>query len=292
MAKPGYWQDKLILVTGGSSGIGLAAARQLAAGGAHVWLTARRQKNLAAALEELEAQRVSSRQKFGFTSADLSDPAQARHIIFELTRQAGVPDVLINSAGITHPGYVHELSLEKFEQLMQVNYFGTVYMTKAVLPAMMQRGSGQIINISSMAGYVGVFGYSAYGASKYAVTGFSEVIRAELKPCGIRVSVVFPPDTDTPQLTYEEPFKPPETRAISGNARALSAETVARSMLRQAEKGRFRIYPGFDSRLFHLAISKLPSALVFAILDLLADSATRKKTTRSGDPAHPDRKNK
>ncbi len=71
--------------------------------------------------------------------------------------------------------------MEVFERLMQVNYFGTVYVTTAVLPAMLKRGSGHIINISSMAGYLGVFGYSAYGASKYAVTGFSEVLRAEMK---------------------------------------------------------------------------------------------------------------
>jgi 3-dehydrosphinganine reductase len=198
-------------------------------------------------------------------------------VVFEVTQAVGVPDVLINSAGITHPGYVHELSLEKFMELMQVNYFGTVYMTKAILPGMMARGSGHIINISSMAGYVGVFGYSAYGASKYAVTGFTEVLRAEMKSHGIRVSVVFPPDTDTPQLAYEEPFKPAETRAISGNAKALTAEHVARSMLAQAGRGAFRIYPGFDSRLFHIATSKLPSSLVFMIMDCITASAIRKK---------------
>jgi 3-dehydrosphinganine reductase len=130
-----------------------------------------------------------------------------------------------------------------------------------------------------MAGYLGVFGYSAYGASKYAVAGFSEVLRAEMKPHGIRVSVAFPPDTDTPQLAYEEPFKPAETKAISGNAKALPADKVARSILQQAEKGHFMIFPGTDSRLFYLLSSKLPKNLVFTVLDMMAKSGKKNNKT-------------
>jgi len=272
-----YWKDKIALVTGGSSGIGLAAAKQLAAQGAHVWLAARRKEMLDAALKDVEAARRDPSQRFGVAAVDVADPRQAAQAVETVTRSAGAPDVVINSAGITHPGYVQELPLEIFGRLMQVNYFGTLYVTKAVLPAMIQRRSGHIINISSMAGYVGVFGYSAYGASKFAVAGFSEVLRAEMKPHGIRVSVAFPPDTDTPQLAYEQPFKPAETKAISGTAKALSAETVARSILKQAEKGHFFIFPGFDSRLFYLLTSKLPKSLVFAILDQMAAAGRKKK---------------
>ncbi len=272
-----YWNKKVVLITGGSSGIGLAAAKQLAAAGAQVWLTARRREVLEAALKEVEAARRDPSQFCGIFPADVSDPEQAARVVETVTKSAGAPDAVFNSAGITQPGYVHELSLEVFDRLMQVNYFGTVYMTTAVLPAMMERGSGHIINISSMAGYLGVFGYSAYGATKFAVAGFSEVLRAEMKPHGIRVSVAFPPDTDTPQLAYEEPFKPAETKAISGNAKALSAEKVARSILQQAEKGYFLIFPGTDSRLFYLLASKLPKSLVFAILDQMAASGKKSK---------------
>jgi 3-dehydrosphinganine reductase len=277
MTQNQYWNKKVVLITGGSSGIGLAAAKQLAAVGAHVWLAARRRELLEAALKEVEAARRDRSQLCGIVPADVSDPEQVARVVETITKTAGTPDVVINSAGITQPGYVQELSLEVFEQLMRVNYFGTVYVTTAVLPAMMERGSGHIINISSMAGYLGVFGYSAYGATKFAVTGFSEVLRAEMKPHGIRVSVAFPPDTDTPQLAYEEPFKPAETKAISGNAKALSAEKVACSILQQAEKGRFMIFPGTDSRLFYLLTSKLPKSLVFAILDQMAGSVKKEK---------------
>jgi 3-dehydrosphinganine reductase len=273
-----YWNKKVALVTGGSSGIGLAAAKLMAAAGAHVWLLARRRQVLEAALKEVQAARRDPSQQCAIISADVSDPKQATRAVETMTKTSGAPDIVFNSAGITQPGYVQELALHVFEQIMAVDYLGTIYVTKAALPAMLARGSGHIINISSMAGYMGVFGYSAYGASKYAVTGFSEVLRAEMKPHGIRVSVAFPPDTDTPQLAYEELFKPPETKAISGNAKVLSAEKVARSILKQAEQGRYLIFPGFDSRLFYLLTTKLPKGLVFAILDQMAASGKKSKT--------------
>lgn len=278
MANNQYWNNKVVLVTGGSSGIGLAAARLMAAAGAHVWLSARRKENLDTALREVQA--VSSpSQRCGIVPADVSDSQQAARLVETITQSAGAPDVLFNSAGITQPGYVQDLPLKIFEQLMQVNYFGTVYATAAVLPAMLQRGSGHIINISSMAGYLGVFGYTAYGASKYAVVGYSEALRAEMKPHGIRVSVAFPPDTDTPQLAYEGPYKPAETKAISGNAKALPAEKVAEAILKQAVKGRFLIFPGTDSWLFYEATSKLPKSLVFALLDKMAAGAKKSPHT-------------
>ena len=276
-----FWDKKVVLVTGGSSGIGLAAAKLFASAGAKVWLTARRRDALASALQEVEASRRDASRQCGFTPADVSDAGQAGQAVGEATDSLGIPDVIFNSAGITRPGYIQDLSLDVFEQLMKVNYLGTVYVTKAALPGMLTKGSGHIINISSMAGYLGVFGYSAYGATKFAVVGFSEVLRAELKTHGIRVSVAFPPDTDTPQLAYEEPFKPPETKAISGNAKALSARKVAQSILKQAERGHFLIFPGIDSRLFYILTSKLPKRMVFAILDQIAAGGRRNQVAHS-----------
>jgi len=278
-----YWYKKVVLVTGGSSGIGLAAAKQLAAAGAHVWLAARRIELLEPALREMQAARSDSFQKFGIVPADVSDSQQSKQIVETVTKAAGAPDILINAAGISRPGYVQELPPEVFERLMQVNYLGTAYVTAAVLPAMMQRGSGHIINVSSMAGYMGVFGYSAYGATKYAVAGYSEALRAEMKPYGIHVSVAFPPDTNTPGFADDQPFIPAETRAISGNAKALSAEKVASAILHQAVKGRFMIFPGTDARLFYYATSKLPKGLVFSVLDRMA--AAGKKSKKASPPS-------
>jgi NAD(P)-dependent dehydrogenase (short-subunit alcohol dehydrogenase family) len=148
MAKQ-YWNNKVVLITGGSSGIGLAAAKQLAAAGSHVWLAARRLELLEPALKEVQTARRDSSQVCGIVSADVSDSQQARRIVETVTKSVGVPDVLINSAGISQPGYVQDLSPEVFERLMQVNYLGTVYVTGAALPGMMKRGSGHVINLSS-----------------------------------------------------------------------------------------------------------------------------------------------
>lgn len=278
-----YWYKKVVLITGGSSGIGLASAKQLASAGAHVWLAARRPELLEAALKEVLAARRDPSQNCGIVRADVSDFKEATRIVETVTRSVGTPDVLINSAGMSRPGYVQDLSPEIFERLMQVNYLGTAYVTAAVLPAMMQRGSGHIINISSMAGYMGVFGYTAYGATKYAVAGFSEALRAEMKPRGIRVSVAYPPDTMTPGFTDDQPFIPPETRAVSGNAKALSAEKVAGAILQQAAKGHFMIFPGNDARLFYHATSKLPKRLIFSVLDQMA--ASGKKSKKASTPS-------
>lgn len=273
-----HWNGKIALVTGGSSGIGLAVARQLAQQGAHVWIAARRPAVLETALKEIEAVRVGSSQHCGTFTTDVSDPKQAEAAVAFVTAQAGAPDLLVNSAGITHPGYVQNLSLEIFRSMIDVNYLGTVYTTKAALPGMLARGSGHIINISSMAGFLGAFGYSAYGASKFAVRGFSDVIRSELKPLGLRVSIVFPPDTDTPQLAYEEPFKPFETKALSGNAKVLPPEAVARETLQQAARGRYIILPGTDAKLFYWLNSHLGNA-AYPILDWMIAQARKKKTT-------------
>ncbi len=265
-----HWNNKTVLITGGSSGIGLALGRLLAAQGGHVWLIARRREVLEAALEQVKAAAIRPEQRFGMVSADLSVPEQAFSAVEQVKGQAGVPDVVINSAGAAHPGYVQDLSAEIFRWMMAVNYFATAYVTKAVLPGMLARRSGHIINISSAAGFIGVFGYTAYGASKFAVAGFSEVLRAEMKQYGIRVSVVFPADTETPQLDYENQFKPPETKAISGTAKAMKPEQVARIILRQAAKGRFLIFPALDVQLIYWLNTRLPKSWVFAVLDAMA----------------------
>jgi 3-dehydrosphinganine reductase len=197
----------------------------------------------------------------------------------EVTQRDGIPDLLINSAGITQPGYIQELGLEVFREMMEVNYFGTVNTVKAALPGMMGRGWGHIVNISSVAGFGGVFGYSAYGASKFAVRGFSDVLRAEMKPHGINVSVVFPPDTDTPQLAYEKPFQPPETKVMNTKAKTLSAEEVAKCVLRGVERGKYIILPGTDTK-FYYHLNDLIGNLKYLLMDLWVRDARSKMEKR------------
>jgi 3-dehydrosphinganine reductase len=242
--------NSLALVTGGSSGIGLATARELARRGSHVWILARNPARLEAALAQLEQERVSPAQRFGVLQADVSDEKQVFAVIETLQRQAGTPHLLVNCAGETYPGYVEKLGLDVFRQLMQINYFGSVYTTQAVLPAMLQRGSGHIVFVSSMGGLISVFGYSAYCPTKYALHGFADALRQEMKPRGIRVSIVCPPDTDTPQLAFETPLKPKETRALASNGGLASPEFVAQQIIQGVTRGKYLVIPGFESKLF------------------------------------------
>jgi 3-dehydrosphinganine reductase len=240
------------IITGGSSGIGRATARLLTRRGAHVSIIARRQELLDETLAELETIRENSAQRLRAHSADVTDWEQAQEAIDALTADGFSPDILVNAAGFAHPGYFEELPLEIFRQTMDVDFFGTLHPIKASLPMMMERRSGHIVNCSSVAGFLGVFGYTAYCPAKFAVRGFSDVLRQEMRPYGIHVYVLFPPDTDTPQLHYENQFKPAETRSIAGAAKALTADQVAQALVRGIERRQAYILPSFDSRLYFL----------------------------------------
>lgn len=276
---------KLALVTGGSRGIGLAVSKELAARGASVWIAARDADRLELARRQIEDTRRSGLQVVGTLPVDVADPAQVASVLGAFTAETGTPDLLFNCAGVAHPGRFEELDLEIFRWMMEVNYFGTVHVTKAIVPGMIARGSGHVANISSIAGFLGVYGYSAYGASKFAIAGLSDVLRAEMRPLGIGVSVVFPPDTDTEQLAYESQFKPAVTKALSGTAKALSPEKVARSIVNGVQRQRYLITPGTEGTFFFRGQNIL-GGLVYPLMDLMIARAWKSAPTASDrDPA-------
>jgi 3-dehydrosphinganine reductase len=152
--------------------------------------------------------------------------------------------MLITSAGVAHPGYFEDVPVSVFEHTMAVNYFGTLYFLKAVVPAMRRRGRGRLVLISSGIGLYGFFGYTPYAPGKFALRGLAECLRAELKDTGVGVTIVYPPDTDTPQLAEENRIKPPESKAVTSTGGLWSAEDVARVTLRAVRRGRFVVTPG------------------------------------------------
>jgi 3-dehydrosphinganine reductase len=275
MIKIDDFKKKNVLITGGSSGIGLAAACLLAQKEANVWLLARPGEKLTDALKKVRSSAQDPDQSFGVVEADVANVRQVSQAISRVIQSIGLPDLVINSAGVAHPGYVQETDLKIFHWMMDVNYFGTVNVIKELLPGMIERKSGYIVNISSMAGFLGVFGYTAYGASKYAVRGFSDALRAEMKPHGIGVSVVFPPDTDTPQLSYEKQFKPAETKELTGSGGMMDPERVAKIILSGIERGKYLILPGIENKIIY-RLSGILVNTVYPVMDWLIAQAQNK----------------
>ena len=268
------YQNKWVLITGGSSGIGLALARRIAAEGAHLAILARRADVLEQARNEILQFCSSPDQQVISIQADVSQADTVIPTLKQFCADYAVPDMVINSAGISYPGNFHELDIATFHSIIEINYLGTVHVTKALIDAMLARGSGHIVNISSMAGVIGTYGYSAYGGSKFAIRGLSDVLRAEYKSKGIKVSVVFPPDTETPQLEFEENLKPAITRALSGNAGVMKADDVARIIWRDIEKGRYTIVPGLNSWFLYFLVSHLGD-LTYPVMDWMVNDAAR-----------------
>lgn len=282
------FDGKLALITGGSSGIGLAIATQLAARGANIAILARRPDQLQSAQKAIRSACQRADQKVITLVGDVAQDESIHQILVDFIQSNRTPDYLFNSAGVVHPGNVEELEINRFRWMMEINYFGTVNATKTILPFMLQRGSGHIVNISSMAGILAIYGYTAYSASKFAVRGFTDALRSEMKPRGIDVSIVYPGDTDTPQLSYELQYKSGITKALSENAgKPLPAEKVAADILRGVARGKYAITPGFEpTMIYHLAHTLhrwVPGIVDWMIADAIKKDQ-RKTQARPGSP--------
>jgi 3-dehydrosphinganine reductase len=255
-----------VIVTGGSSGIGLATARLFAARGCDVAIVGRSADKLASAQAELLGIATAPGQRVATRRADLSEFAQAEHAIDSLVADGFAPDILVNSAGVIVPGEFATMPLENFEVNLDCGYWSVVYPCRAVVPYMIARGSGHIVNVSSVAGYLGIYGYTGYSSAKFAVMGFTEALRFEMKPAGVTVHVVCPPDTDTPALAYEHTLRPPETDVIAGAIKPIPAEKVAAAIVRGVDRGKYLIIPDALSA-FYFRLKGLLPELFFAIVD-------------------------
>ena len=268
------FDGKLVFIPGGSMGIGLSIARTFAAGGADLALFARRREPLAAAVAEVTRHCRRGGQRIVAHSLDVAD-AEAVAAVFGATIAAlGAPDVLINCAGRALPNYFDRIPVAQLEETMRINLYGCWHTVQAVLPRMRERG-GYIVNVASLAGLIGVFGYTDYCASKFALVGFSEALRSELRRDRITVSVLCPPDTETPGFATENSTKPPETHAVSAGAGVLTADEVANALLRGMARRTFLIIPGQQARLSYLAKRFAPRLVEF-VMDRQVRSAQKR----------------
>ena len=270
-----FYANKSVLITGGSSGIGLALSTLLVGTCGSLTILSRQKERLAEASDQLQQLPGSHATQISTLQADITKRDEISLVLDDYLREYGNPDIVINCAGAAHPGTFTSLDPEIFDWLMNVNYFGTVNVLKSLVPGMKSRKSGIIVNISSIAGFLGIYGYTAYSASKFAITGFSDALRSELKPYGIQLSIVFPPDTKTPQLDYEDQFKPYITQQLSSTANLMSAENVAKEILKKVAKRKYMILPGSEGKLLFTAKNLLGKSL-YPIMDLLVNDAIRK----------------
>lgn len=263
---------KSVLITGGSSGIGLAVAKQFARSGANIWILARRLDVLQSAQKEIEQVCLSTDQQIGILRADVGHEETLTQILTEFCEASGAPDYLVCAAGIVQPGLLAEQPIEIFQATMQIDYFGAVVTTKAVLPYMTSKRSGHIAFISSFVGFAGSYGYASYAGPKFALRGFADVLRTETLEHNISVSIIYPPDTDTPQHDYEKAFQPEVTKEINKTAGLLSANKVAGAIFKGLLKKRYIITPNFETWFAYL----ISSTFLVAVVDSVTRSAIKK----------------
>ena len=215
-------KGKTALITGAGRGIGRAAAIALAKEGVNIGLLGRTLSNLEKVTDELEEFNVN----VSGAAADVADMDSVQHAVEHIRAELGPIDILINNAGIAKFGGFLELEPSEWEQMIKVNLMGTYYVTRAVLPEMIERKTGDIINVSSTAGQKGAPVTSAYSASKFAVLGLTESLLMEVRKHNIRVTAMTPSTVATDLAV--------ENKLVGENTeRVMQAEDLAEMMVAQ-----------------------------------------------------------
>ncbi|KAH9625962.1 hypothetical protein KSS87_001601 [Heliosperma pusillum] len=248
-------KNRHALITGGSSGIGLALAHRFASEGARVTILARDQAKLD---EAKQAIRLSTGVDVTTLSADVRD--------YDALKKAFVSvgptiDVLVCNQGVFVPRELESQCLDEIRFMIDVNLMGCFNLIKAALPLIKtdraSRGPASIAIMSSQAGQVGIYGYTAYSASKFGVRGLAEALQQEVIADDIHVSLIFPPDTETPGLEQENKLRPELTKIIAGSSGMMKAEEVAKKAIDGIKSGRFIIPCNFEGFLLSIATAGL-----------------------------------
>lgn len=263
------FDGKMIYITGGSSGIGLEMGKLFAAQGAELLLIARNAQKLEEARQAMERLRLRPSQRIGVLSVNIADLADVESKMATALATYGAPDILINSAGINkYADHFENITAAMFDEVMRINLYGPRHMIHTLLPAMKAKRAHVVI-LSSAAALFGMFGYTAYGTSKAALLGLADSLRYELKPLGMPLTVICPPEVDTPMNIDEAKTLPREGRAVKGLGGFMTPEYAARVMVQAIAKEQYLFIPGASTRFLYLlhrltngAVTRLTSDIV------------------------------
>ncbi|SDE24661.1 SDR family NAD(P)-dependent oxidoreductase [Kordiimonas lacus] len=240
-----------VFITGAASGIGLALAQALAARGATLYLTDVNGPGLEDAVAELTARQVNVHS----CVLDVSDRAAFEAAVADAEAKMGGIDILFNNAGVSLSDTVDKMTYTDLEWVMNINFYGVVYGTKAALKGMLARGHGHIVNISSLFGIIGIPSQSAYCAAKHAVKGFNESLFYELQGTGVQIHSVHPGGVDTNIVrsgkhlhNIQGDVDPEEVQKNFQDMAVTTPEAAAQTILAGVDKGTYRILVGPDAK--------------------------------------------
>jgi short-subunit dehydrogenase len=235
--------DKTVLITGAGGGFGRHLARQFREAGARLMLTDVSDD----ALQEVAAE--AGDDLIASFAADLATETGCDVVAANFTSLSILPDILVNNAGIAVAGRLDHVPRDRWEELLQLNLLAPMRLCSQLLPGMIERGSGHIVNISSLAGWAGTHGLSSYCASKFGLRGFGESLAADMEGTGVYVTNVYPcfsrtPILDSPQYGYEE------QRSVPVHLVSDPADVVAR-IVDSVRRNRLHVFPDKHARLIH-----------------------------------------
>ncbi len=259
---------KTIYITGGASGMGLMSGKMLAGLGAHVVILDLNPTDVA--LLEVESARRTADQRVARYKVNVTDHEEVMRVITTAVAEFGPPDIVITMAGIGGTEEFIDMKFETFDRVIRVNVYGTRNVIAAVLPPMLVRGHGKIVLVGSMGGIIPVYGYTAYGTSKFAVVGLAHCLRYELKPRGISVACFCPGEVETPGLAGERKSLHPASVALKRIGGTMPVDTrCGAPALHPGASGRdkFLIIPGFKVKITYWMHRLTPTWLWNVITD-------------------------
>lgn len=248
--------NALVLITGASGGFGRQMTAQFLQCGCNLIVSDRDEGSLHTLKAEFSAQADRIR---GAIPADLSTRSGCQDLFDGVEALGLSPDILVNNAGIAFGGRFDHVPQERWEELMQINLLAPMRLCAMFMPQMIARRSGHIVNIASLAGWVGSPGMSAYCASKFGLHGFSESLAAELEECNVRVSGVYPCFSRTPILDSEQ-FGYAERRKVPEEMISEPADVVA-AIIKGVKRNRLHIFPDKMARRIHYLKRFFPGLL-------------------------------